>query len=84
MLMVIADMMIVYIGESLQLQVENGLPPWRSSLCRNDRHLAGVWLYDASDRINKVSRMPLVPFSEGDEQRLLLMGLKRLPKLSPR
>ena len=83
-LMNIADMMIdVYIGESLQLRVEKMVSLRGEAACAEAIDILRVWLYDASDRINKAGKDAIGSFSEGDEQRLLLMGLKRFTKTSP-
>lgn len=80
----IADMMIdVYIGESLQLRVEKMVSLRGEAACAEAIDILRVWLYDASDRINKAGKDAIGSFSEGDEQRLLLMGLKRFTKTSP-
>jgi hypothetical protein len=42
-----------------------------------------VYLYDAADRIHKAGKDAINSFSEGDEQRLLLMGIKRFTKTAP-
>ena len=83
-LMNIADMMIdVYIGDSLQLRVEKMVSLRGEAACAEAIDILRVWLYDASDRINKAGKDAIGSFSEGDEQRLLLMGLKRFTKTSP-
>ncbi|MBP6010171.1 MAG: acyl-CoA dehydrogenase family protein [Bacteroidia bacterium] len=83
-LMNIADMMIdVYIGESLQLRVEKMVSLRGEAACAEAIDILRVWLYDASGRINKAGKDAIGSFSEGDEQRLLLMGLKRFTKTSP-
>ena len=39
-----------------------------------------TYIYDAADKINKAGKDAINAFSEGDEQRMLLMGLKRFTK----
>jgi len=39
-----------------------------------------TYLYDAADKINKSGKDAVNSFSEGDEQRMILMGLKRFTK----
>jgi alkylation response protein AidB-like acyl-CoA dehydrogenase len=83
-LMNIADMMIdVYIGESLQLRVEKMVSLRGEAACSEAIDMMRVWLYDAADRINKSGKDAIGSFAEGDEQRLLLMGLKRFTKAAP-
>jgi alkylation response protein AidB-like acyl-CoA dehydrogenase len=83
-LMNIADMLIdVYISESLLLRVEK--------LCRLRGAEAGlihqrmteVFLYDAASRIHRCGRDAVNSFATGDEQRMLLMGLKRFTRTAP-
>ena len=42
-----------------------------------------TYVYDAADRINKAGKDAINSFSEGDEQRMILMGLKRFTKAEP-
>jgi alkylation response protein AidB-like acyl-CoA dehydrogenase len=79
-LMNIADMAIeTFVCESLLLRVmklsENG-----NSLYMD---ILKSYLYDASDRIGKWGKDAVNAFAEGDEQRMLLMGLKRFTKTQP-
>ena len=83
-LMNIADMMIdVYIGESLQLRVEKLVGIRGEAACSEQVDMMKLWLHDASDRINKAGKDAITSFAEGDEQRMLLMGLKRFTKVAP-
>lgn len=42
-----------------------------------------VFLYDAAERINKAGKDAINSYTGGDEQRMLLMGLKRFTKVAP-
>ena len=42
-----------------------------------------TFLYDAADRINKYGKDAINAFAEGDEQRMMLLGLKRFTKAEP-
>jgi hypothetical protein len=42
-----------------------------------------TYLYDAADRINKAGKDALNSFAEGDELRMMHIGLKRFTKLEP-
>jgi hypothetical protein len=42
-----------------------------------------TYLYDAADKINKSGKDAINAFAEGDEQRMILMGLKRFTKSEP-
>jgi pantoate kinase len=42
-----------------------------------------VYLYEAADAINKAGKDAINAFAEGDELRMLLLGLKRFAKSTP-
>jgi hypothetical protein len=42
-----------------------------------------TYLYDAADKVNKSGKDAINAFAEGDEQRMILMGLKRFTKVEP-
>lgn len=42
-----------------------------------------TYLYDAADRINKFGKDAINGFAEGDELRMMLLGLKRFTKVDP-
>jgi hypothetical protein len=42
-----------------------------------------TYIYDAADRVNKSGKDAVNAFAEGDEQRMILMGLKRFTKAEP-
>jgi alkylation response protein AidB-like acyl-CoA dehydrogenase len=42
-----------------------------------------TYLYDAADAVNKAGRDAVNSFAEGDEQRMILMGIKRFTKAEP-
>jgi hypothetical protein len=81
-LMCIADMAIdTYLAESLLLRV------MKLSATGIDvsiyRDILNCFLYDAADRIHKNGKDAINAFAEGDEQRMILMGLKRFTKAQP-
>jgi alkylation response protein AidB-like acyl-CoA dehydrogenase len=45
--------------------------------------IARTYLYDAADRINKSGKDAINAFASGDEQRMMLLGLKRFTKAEP-
>jgi hypothetical protein len=45
--------------------------------------MAQTYLYDAADRINKAGKDAINAFASGDEQRMMLLGLKRFTKTDP-
>jgi hypothetical protein len=83
-LMNIADMMIdLYIAESLQLRVVKLIGIRGEMNCREQIEMLRVFLTDAADRLNKAGKDAINSFAVGDEQRMLLMGLKRFTKTAP-
>ncbi|MCK7558179.1 hypothetical protein MKQ70_25500 [Chitinophaga sedimenti] len=42
-----------------------------------------TYLYDAAERIHKSGKDAINGFAEGDEQRMMLLGLKRFTKAEP-
>ncbi|MFL5741912.1 MAG: acyl-CoA dehydrogenase family protein [Flavisolibacter sp.] len=81
-LMSIADMSIdTFVSESLMLRVmklsEKGEPV---SIYQD---MLSCYLYDAADRILKSGKDAVNAFADGDEQRMILMGLKRFTKAHP-
>ena len=84
LLMHIADMAIdTFVAESALLRA------WKLADQRGEAATAGELdmmrtnLYDAADRINKAGKDAVNAFADGDEQRMLLLGLKRFTKVDP-
>jgi alkylation response protein AidB-like acyl-CoA dehydrogenase len=78
-LMNIADMAIdTYVAESLFLRVRKLAQEGNTDPIYND--MLNCFLYDAADRINKNGKDAINSFAEGDEQRMILMGIKRFTK----
>ncbi|HEX8315569.1 MAG TPA: acyl-CoA dehydrogenase family protein [Flavisolibacter sp.] len=80
-LMSIADMSIdTFVAESLLHRVmkltERGADPVY-------KDILGCYLYDAADRVLKSGKDAINAFAEGDEQRMILMGLRRFTKAQP-
>jgi hypothetical protein len=82
-LMSIADMAIdTYLAESLLLRVMK-LSERGDANFSIYQDILNVFLYDAADRIHKSGKDAINAFAEGDEQRMILMGLKRFTKAQP-
>ena len=80
-LMNVADMITdVYVAESLQLRVEKLVSMRGEAACSVQLDMMRVYINDAADRINKNGKDALNSFAEGDELRMMLMGLKRFTK----
>lgn len=45
--------------------------------------IARTYLYDTADRVNKSGRDAINAFASGDEQRMMLLGIKRFTKTEP-
>jgi hypothetical protein len=45
--------------------------------------MARTYLYDTADRVNKSGRDAINAFAGGDEQRVMLLGVKRFTKAEP-
>jgi len=80
-LMNIADMAIkTYIAESTLLRVEKEIATKGEEALSRELDIARVYLYDAVDIVEKAGKDAIASMAEGDEQRLLAMGLKRFTK----
>lgn len=83
-LMNISDMLIdTYIAESLQLRVEKLVSIKGEDACKVQLEMMRVFIADAADRINKNGKDAINGFAQGDEQRMMLLGLKRFTKTEP-
>ena len=80
----IADMInMVYITESTLLRVEKMVGMKSEKECQEQLDIMRVLIYDACDSVNKSGKDALNAFAEGDEMRMMLMGLKRFTKHAP-
>lgn len=80
-LMNISDMMIeTYVSESLLLRVQKLVDMRGEENCQTELTILRSYIYDAADKINKLGKDTLNSFAEGDELRMMLMGLKRFTK----
>lgn len=80
-LMNIADMSIItYQAESILLRVEKLIASKGEEAAKVQIAIAKTFFYDAADKINKAAKDALNSFAEGDELRMMMMGLKRFTK----
>ncbi|MBD0276729.1 MAG: acyl-CoA dehydrogenase family protein [Flavisolibacter sp.] len=78
----IADMAIeTFVAESLLLRIIKLSEQGEQAQIYRD--ILNCYLYDAADRIHKCGKDAVNAFAEGDEQRMILMGLKRFTKAQP-
>jgi alkylation response protein AidB-like acyl-CoA dehydrogenase len=83
-LMAISDISIyTYLAESALLRVEKMVSAKGEEACQLEIDIVKTYLYDAADRINKIGKDAINSFAEGDEGRIMLMGLKRFTKTQP-
>ena len=83
-LMNIADIAIwTYQAESVLLRVEKIVQTQGEAAASVQIAIAKTYVYDAADRIEKAAKDAINSFAEGDEARMMLMGLKRFTKTEP-
>lgn len=83
-LMNLADMLIeIYAAESALLRVEKLMGIKEESEIGSYVDMAMVNLHHAVEVINLSGKEALFAFAEGDELRVMLMGLKRFTKINP-
>jgi alkylation response protein AidB-like acyl-CoA dehydrogenase len=83
-LMNIADMAIeTFNAESALLRVTKLVDQKGENGCQFEIDITRTYLYDAADRINKHGKDAINAFAEGDEQRMMLLGVKRFTKAEP-
>ncbi|MDA8957208.1 acyl-CoA dehydrogenase family protein, partial [bacterium] len=70
----------VYMAESTLLRAEKNTKRFGEDAQEGQIAMARLYLYNAVDIVIKNGKEGIVSFSEGDEQRMLLMGLKRFTK----
>jgi len=83
-LMNIADISIwTYLAESSLLRVQQIIEMRGEENCQEEIAMVKTYFYDVADKINKAGKDALNSFTEGDELRMMLMGLKRFTKTEP-
>ncbi|MDB5246253.1 MAG: acyl-CoA dehydrogenase [Segetibacter sp.] len=83
-LMNIADMAIkTFTAESALLRVMKLAERKGESAISFESDMMRTYLTDAADKINKYGKDAINAFAEGDEQRMMLLGIKRFTKVEP-
>lgn len=83
LLMAAADMLIeIYMAESALLRTEKLAKKNGAENCKEQIAMAQLYLYQAVDTVAAKGKEGIASFSEGDEQRMMLMGLRRFTKYS--
>lgn len=81
LLMAAADILIeIYMAESTILRTEKLAKTKDEAAVKEQIAMAQLYLYKAVDIITQKGKEGIVSFAEGDEQRMMLMGLRRYTK----
>lgn len=81
LLMSASDILIqVYLAESALLRTEKNAKRFGEDTQSTQIAMSQLYLYRATDIIVQKGKEAIVSFTEGDEQRMMLMGLKRFTK----
>ena len=81
LLLAAADILIeIYMAESAILRTEKNAKRYGEEKQTEQIAMSKLYLYNAVDIINQKAKEGIVSFAEGDEQRMMLMGLKRFTK----
>ena len=81
LLMAASDILIeIYMAESTILRTEKLAKKESEDKVQEQIAMAKLYLYHAVDIVNQKGKEGIVSFAEGDEQRMMLMGLKRFTK----
>ena len=70
----------IYMAESTLLRTEKNVKRFGEKEQEGQIAMAKLYLYNALEIIAKNGKEGIISFAEGDEQRMLLMGLKRFTK----
>ena len=83
-LMNLADMLIEgYVAESVLLRVEKLIGVRGEKACEVEIAMAMIYLHYAIEKAAGAGKQAIYAFAEGDEQRLMMLGLKRFTKIDP-
>ena len=81
LLMAASDILIqVYLAESAILRTEKNAKRFGEGSQEAQIAMSKLYLYRAVEIVNQKGKEAIVSFAEGDEQRMMLMGLKRFTK----
>lgn len=83
-LMNLADMLIQgYVLESAVLRTEKLVSLRGEEACKPYIDMTKIYLHYALEQASNAGKQAIYSFAEGDEQRMMLMGLKRFTKVEP-
>ncbi len=81
LLLASADILIeIYMAESTILRAKKNANRFGEDSQEVQIAMAKLKLYNAVEKINKKAKEAIISFAEGDEQKMMLMGLKRFTK----
>jgi alkylation response protein AidB-like acyl-CoA dehydrogenase len=81
LLMAAADILIeIYMAESTILRTEKTAKKEGEDKIQEQIAMAKLYLYQAVDVVTQKGKESIISFAEGDEQRMMLMGLRRFTK----
>lgn len=76
-----SDILIeVYLAESAILRTRKNIKRFGEESQKYQIKMTQLYLYNAVDIVSRKAKEAIVSFAEGDEQRMMLMGLKRFTK----
>jgi hypothetical protein len=70
----------IYMAESGILRTEKNAKRFGEDSQKEQIAMAKLYLYNAVEIINRSAKEGIISFAEGDEMRMMLMGLKRFTK----
>ncbi|BDD11184.1 acyl-CoA dehydrogenase [Fulvitalea axinellae] len=83
-LMALADILIqIYGAESAVLRTQKLISTKGAEACEIEKGICTIVLNNAIDVCRRAGHEAICAFAEGDERRMLLMGLKRFTKIDP-
>ena len=81
LLLAASDILIeVYMAESAILRTEKNAKRFGEDSQKEQIAMSQLYLYNAVEKINAKAKEGIISFAEGDELRMMLMGLKRFTK----
>ncbi len=81
LMMAASDILIeVYMAESTILRTEKNAKRFGEETQATQIAMSKLYLYDATEKVIQKGKEAIISFAEGDEQRMMLMGLKRFTK----
>ena len=76
-----ADILIeIYMAESAILRTEKNIQRFGEESQKYQIEMSQLYLFNAVEIISKSAKSGIISFADGDEQRMMLMGLKRFTK----